>query len=243
MRSETRFDRGSTLALTTVAAALLLGFVIPPLASASVSAGVSQGRVSVVGDTGSDSITVSDVTDPDCPGGSPCYEVEAGWEPVVATTPCVAKPPGPSIALCPRAGVAGIWILGREGNDSLKVSEFVFGLAVDSDLEGGPDDDSLTGSDLWDRLDGESGDDVLNGRKQSDFLLGGSGEDTLDGARGDDQLRGHLGADHLIGGTGRDRLFGLAGPDLLDGQQGRDECNGGTGRDRSANCERRRRIP
>ena len=244
MNTDTKFDRSSALAIATVAATLLLALVVPQLAPAAVSAGVDAGALSVVGDPGQDSVVVSDVSDPDCPGGSPCYQVDSGWEWVVANAPCVVKPPAPNtVALCPRADVAGISIIGREGSDSLAVSEFAFGLEVSASIKGGPEDDSLTGSDLWDRLEGESGDDVLVGRKEHDFLLGGTGKDTLDGARGDDHLRGSLGPDRLIGGTGRDRLFGLAGADYLNGQQDRDDCNGGTGKDRSSNCERRRRIP
>src|SRR5262249_53762733 len=44
-------------------------------------------------------------------------------------------------------------------------------------------DDSLTGSDIANRLDGGAGNDVLNGRGGDDTLIGGAG------------------ADHLVGGT------------------------------------------
>jgi Ca2+-binding RTX toxin-like protein len=243
MNEDKRAGR-ARFALAAVAAGLALA-AVPAAASAASSVSIDGSRLAVIGTAGWDQFTVTDVNDPGCPGGPPCYEVETYGDAVAATAPCVVTDPGPysGAVQCPAAGVESIRAIGREGRDTMLVSDFVFGLTVPAVLDGGGDEDALTGSDGADRLIGGDGDDDLNGRRANDVLLGGVGKDRLDGARGSDRLVGGFGPDRLIGGTGADRLFGLAGRDILDGQQGRDLCNGGKQTDRARNCESRRRIP
>ncbi len=83
-------------------------------------------------------------------------------------------------------------------------------------------DDTITGDDSANHLNGHLGDDVLNGGAGNDFLRGGAGADVLNGGAGNDVLNGDDGADVLNGG---------AGDDILRGGEGADALNGGTGND------------
>jgi Ca2+-binding RTX toxin-like protein len=66
---------------------------------------------------------------------------------------------------------------------------------VENLILGGTDGIEGTGSDLNNRITGNSGDNIL---------IGGGGDDTLDGKAGDDTLDGGDGTDILIGGLGND---------------------------------------
>ncbi|WP_280952670.1 calcium-binding protein [Rhizobium subbaraonis] len=92
--------------------------------------------------------------------------------------------------------------------------------------------DTLSGSNLSDRIDGLAGGDSISGRGGGDTVLGGRGNDRLSGGSGDDRLYGCSGGDTLLGGTGDDRLFGEAGSDRLSGGAGNDRLSGGGGNDR-----------
>lgn len=96
---------------------------------------------------------------------------------------------------------------------------------------GGPDDDTLDGTEATDFLGGGDGDDVVSGAGGSDELTGGAGLDTLDGGDGDDTLHGESGNDSLRGAGGADTLYGYDGDDVLDGGEGRDSLEGGLGND------------
>jgi len=63
---------------------------------------------------------------------------------------------------------------------------------------------------------------TLSGTDVFDYLDGGANADTLSGIGGSDQLFGRAGNDHLLGGDGDDELFGGAGDDVLDGGNGFD---------------------
>ena len=56
-------------------------------------------------------------------------------------------------------------------------------------LVGGHDDDTLTGDDAANRLDGAFGDDAISGGNGNDHITGGAGNDTLTGGEGDDVFR------------------------------------------------------
>jgi Ca2+-binding RTX toxin-like protein len=72
-------------------------------------------------------------------------------------------------------------------------------------LQGGPNNDTLTGSTLDNQIFGMDGSDTVMGIGGDDTLLGdfqfqgGTGDDTLNGGNGDDTLGGGGGADHMIG--------------------------------------------
>lgn len=89
-------------------------------------------------------------------------------------------------------------------------------------------DDSFTGSDFADYVEGYAG---------HDYLIGGDGQDTLGGGSGNDHIFGQSsaggpdGADQLYGDSGIDYLQGNAGDDTLDGGTGGDRLVGGQGND------------
>jgi Ca2+-binding RTX toxin-like protein len=226
-------------------AAGVAALALPAAAAAVATVGVKNGTLTASGEVEYDRMVFSDENDPSCPGGPPCYQLDYYGGSVAAAAPCVITIPGswhPTVQ-CPAAGIKRIRAVGREGEDTLMVSEFAFGLAVPTLLDGGGDDDQLTGSDRRDRLLGGEGNDRLDGRRAGDELYGQIGADWIDGARGHDRLIGSFGPDVLIGGTQGDLLRGAGGKDRLDGQQGRDDCYGGPQRDRARNCEFRRLIP
>jgi Ca2+-binding RTX toxin-like protein len=236
------------LAAAVACSALLLAGLAPSAAKADGSVSVSldgQGKLLVVGGASSERIVLSDQADPVCPGGSPCYQVESSWEGVTASAPCVALPPDQEAgnALCPRTGVTGIAVLGRDGYDQLIVNDFAFGIGVPATLDGGADPDQLYGSEQNDVLIGGTNDDVLYGGRGNDVVMGNPGQDRLYGEKGIDRLIGGFGPDDLIGGLGHDVLSGSAGNDGLDGSAGKDLCIGGKGRDTPRNCEKRLAIP
>ena len=75
-------------------------------------------------------------------------------------------------------------------------------------------DDSITGNDLSNLLDGGGGKDWLSGGLGDDWLKGGDGNDQLFGGLGDDLLEGENGDDLLDGGSGSDEMYGGAGNDI-----------------------------
>jgi Ca2+-binding RTX toxin-like protein len=105
---------------------------------------------------------------------------------------------------------------------------------IRSDVEhvlGGEGDDTITGSNFADVLEGNGGNDRIFARGGADWVLGGDGNDLLygdggsdivAGGNGDDLVSGHRthldrwddATDHLIGGAGRDVLIGFGGRDF-----------------------------
>jgi trimeric autotransporter adhesin len=90
---------------------------------------------------------------------------------------------------------------------------------------------ALIPTEVGDYLDGGSDNDTLTGLGGSDTLNGNAGNDTLDGGTGDDDLSGNDGDDILRGGVGSDCLNGDAGNDTLQGGTGYDDLYGGVGND------------
>ena len=98
-------------------------------------------------------------------------------------------------------------------------------LAEVESLLGSPHDDTLEGSDTYNRLIGNDGDDTLRGLGGADSLYGWSGQDSLYGGASRDRLKGGTRADHLFGEDGNDSL------DSQDGVSGNDSLDGGAGTD------------
>ena len=71
---------------------------------------------------------------------------------------------------------------------------------------GGAFDDSLTGDDGPNNLDGRGGNDTVAGLDGADTLNGGAGNDTITGAGGRDLIYPGDGNDSVDGGTERDRV-------------------------------------
>lgn len=86
------------------------------------------------------------------------------------------------------------------------------------------------------RVVGSMYNDTLTGNDQPNYLNGGEGNDTING----------LGAgDILIGGNGNDTINGGSGKDKIDGGTGTDTCNGDTPLtgDSAINCETVSGVP
>ncbi|MHC5112573.1 MAG: Ig-like domain-containing protein, partial [Planctomycetota bacterium] len=76
-----------------------------------------------------------------------------------------------------------------------------------STINGGTNDDVITGS---------SGADIINGLAGDDHLAGDNEGDTIDGGAGDDLLEGGTGADFLTGGPGDDIIDGNSSANTSD---------------------------
>ncbi|SMO56465.1 calcium-binding protein [Paracoccus laeviglucosivorans] len=86
----------------------------------------------------------------------------------------------------------------------------------------GAGNNSVMGSFVHDRIEGQGGNDAIWGNRGNDRLNGGLGNDTLRGGVGRDTLEGHNGNDRLFGDIGGDVLMGNGGADTLTGGQGAD---------------------
>jgi Ca2+-binding RTX toxin-like protein len=72
-------------------------------------------------------------------------------------------------------------------------------------INGGPENDTLVGTENADSITGDGGDDVINGLGGNDFLGGGSGYDVIEGGEGDDQISARdRGVDSIDCGAGND---------------------------------------
>jgi Ca2+-binding RTX toxin-like protein len=102
--------------------------------------------------------------------------------------------------------------------------------------------DSITGSNLADRMYGYAGNDTLTGGGGQDYLRGNEGDDSLSGGDAFDDLHGNVGNDTVDGGLGSDWVVGGQGNDMLTGgadtfdnvvygNLGADTCIGGDGID------------
>lgn len=96
-------------------------------------------------------------------------------------------------------------------------------------------DQTVTGTEDDNRLQGGSGSDSLSGLDGNDTLIGGNGDDTLNGGDGSDVLNGGTGNDVIIGGATsadlRDNVYAGDGDDTIDGGYGNDELRGDAGND------------
>jgi Ca2+-binding RTX toxin-like protein len=95
------------------------------------------------------------------------------------------------------------------GDDAVDILN---GLGGSDSLAGGANDDTINGGDGNDLLNGGSGKDALNGGANIDFLLGGDGDDRLDGGTGADALIGGLGNDTYIVDVTGDEVSETSGP-------------------------------
>jgi Ca2+-binding RTX toxin-like protein len=122
----------------------------------------------------------------------------------------------------------GLWI-GTTLNDTRSYATSTTGWTVYG-LDG---NDTLTGSNLRDLIEGGTGNDSLVGNNHNDTLRGGNGNDVLRGGQHDDTLEGGDGDDLLYGDEGTDRLFGGNGNDRLHAGEGYDldSLYGGDGAD------------
>src|SRR5262245_64928051 len=116
------------IAAVTTLALGILGLAPAAQAASHVSVSVNQFGVQVNGDASANSIQLANLVDPQCPGGSPCREVDAGNAVIVASAPCVISTaqPGGHTALCPiNQAEPGIGVRAGGGNDDIVVSNSV----------------------------------------------------------------------------------------------------------------------
>ena len=107
---------------------------------------------------------------------------------------------------------------GTNANDQHKHSKKRSVLAI-----GFKGNDTLTGGNKNDKLEGKEGNDKLNG---------GNGNDELQGHDGNDLLKGGSGNDTFDGGSGNDTLIGGAGNDTFEDDDGKKNVfEGGKGKD------------
>ncbi|GAB4285463.1 MAG: hypothetical protein Fur0025_17070 [Oscillatoriaceae cyanobacterium] len=92
-------------------------------------------------------------------------------------------------------------------------------------------DDTVTGSNSDEAMNGNQGQDVLFGRGGRDTLRGGQDQDRVFGDTGDDILNGNRGLDLVLGGDGNDLVRGGQDEDLLVGEKGNDTLIGDFGQD------------
>ncbi|MDR2031997.1 MAG: putative Ig domain-containing protein [Azoarcus sp.] len=130
---------------------------------------------------------------------------------------------------------ANVVITGTPGNDAKlnggEDNEQISGLAGNDTVRAGDGNDTLYGGEGNDRLYGDNGNDSVQGEAGNDTLYGGNGLDWLEGGDGNDILYGGADDDLLHGNIGNDTLYGEAGNDLLDGGIGSDTLDGGAGND------------
>src|SRR5215212_5380369 len=98
----------------------------------------------------------------------------------------------------------------------------VIGVAAAAFVKGTPGDDTLNGTNGFDRIAALAGNDTVTANGGPDLVRGGKGNDTLTGGNGPDLLFGGPGNDTLDGGDGRDRLFLGKGADTANGGPGND---------------------
>ena len=184
-----------------LAAAVSLAASAP--ANAATTASFSGGTLTVFGDAGSNTITISR----DAAGK---VLVNGGAVAVAGGTPTVAN-------------TSLIQVFGQAGNDTIGLNE-ANGALPRANLSGGANNDTLTGGSAGDQLFGQGGNDTLLGRGGFDILTGGDENDVLTGGDADDQVFGQGGNDRMVWNPGDDT-------DLNEGGNATDtvEVNGGNG--------------
>jgi autotransporter-associated beta strand protein len=180
---------------------------------ATVSANGLTFRISYVGGTNSNDVTLTTLT---------------------SITPTPTTPTTPTTPVTPPTPVTpGAAFIGTSGNDVANGGD------ANDTLQGNDGNDSLTGGNGNDVMTGDSGNDFLNGNAGNDAAAGGIGNDTVHGGQGDDTVFGDDGNDFVYGDFGSDQVSGGAGDDLIFGGQGpvsglsdaADTISGGAGND------------
>jgi Ca2+-binding RTX toxin-like protein len=226
------------------------------LLSASVSATLGGGLLTVIGTNRADDIRLS--------GLFSSVTVAANgrqiWAGAAPTRILVRGGNGnDTLKLSNERAAVHVTLLGENGDDRIVSDVFrSFGPTV----KGGNGNDVIrvnnslagTGSDGLSVIWGDNGDDVIETSNAlgafGSTVYGGNGDDritatsrenspnghVLYGENGDDEIRvatidGDGPGHRAFGGNGRDRLFGAAGDDFLDGGKGRDRLDGGGGDD------------
>jgi Ca2+-binding RTX toxin-like protein len=178
--------RRTTLAALITALAAGLGATAVPAQAAVSSASINDLTATLNLDGAADNVTVS-VSDGVLVHGQTTGGLNSGkdWDSGTDGDQTV-----------PANGTFTVGVNGGDGNDSITVLAKTTEVASVV-LNGGNDDDVLTGADSDDTLNGDGGNDRLVGAKGTDVMNGGAGNDTLVWNNGD-------GSDRINGDAGND---------------------------------------
>jgi hypothetical protein len=171
--------------LAALAAAMLaIPFIYVPPAEASVSAGISAGRLIVAGDGFSDRVALRLN-----PGDATTVDIDFDDDGVVDGS-------------FPRGSFTQIGINMGGGADSVRIDDSagVFTNTESTEMFGGEGSDTLTGGGGAELLAGGGGDDTIAGGEENDFAHGGTGDDTFlwTVTDGDDTVADDDGADRML---------------------------------------------
>ena len=130
--------------------------------------------------------------------------------------------------------LVSLW--GREDDEPTEIigtnlSDKLIGDSRANVVRGGYGDDSIGTLAGDDYVYGNQGADSMSGGSGGDFVYGGQDDDWLYGNQGSDYLYGNLGADLLYGGQDADVLYGGQDDDTLYGNKGSDYLYGNLGAD------------
>ena len=183
----------------------------------TVSLGYGYGGGELYGGEGDDELTSSGGVADGGPGNDTISATGgasggAGDDRIAITSLPGYGPAGPSFVLLPGAPPLSVACTRSPGP------------LVSPGADGGPGDDSLSGSEGMEALAGGDGNDRIDGGDGYDRLAGDGGDDAVEGGPGTDELSGGDGTDVLAGGDGDDSLDGGAGGDTIGGGGGFDEA-------------------
>jgi cyclophilin family peptidyl-prolyl cis-trans isomerase len=130
------------------------------------------------------------------------------------------------------ASVSRIQIMGRDGNDTINVSEQI---QIPTKIRGGRGNDIINGGGGNDSIYGDAGNDTIAGRGGHDALRGGGGNDSIQGGVGDDMVRGGAGNDTIVDNAGTNSLRGGAGSDTINPTPSTGGNNNGIGSSNNGN--------
>jgi Ca2+-binding RTX toxin-like protein len=224
------------IAIPLAVAATVLG-TLAPAAHAASAAGLVGNVLTITGDSGPNTVTISRV--------SPNVFVVTDTSGIVGSDGCVPMTLDTVLCTDPNFPITGITVRTSAGDD---VVTFAAGHYLGVDLgatwpvrtvEAGAGDDQVTGADTTYGGDGNDTVQTASDPAGVRYASGGEGNDTLtatgparlDGDGGDDMLYGSEGADDLRGGTGADGAVGYGGDDTIDGGDGDDQLYGAGGQD------------
>jgi Ca2+-binding RTX toxin-like protein len=114
-------------------------------------------------------------------------------------------------ATCPGAGITKVQVDTGDRDDTIVLDQTIPD-TVTEDLDGGANNDTVTGANGPGTLNGGSGNDQVRGRGTVD---GGSGNDLVIGSPLADTIKGGNGRDTVDGGDGPDDIAGGSGTDTL----------------------------
>ena len=186
--------------------ALIVGMLIGAPSSLASTVTITGGDTVRVAETGNEENAIGISYD----ASSDFYRIVDSTAMLTPTGTCVTV--DAHNATCLAAQIKTISVSSGERADTIELDAATIPGTITEDLDGGPEDDTLTGANTPGTLNGGPGNDRVSGRGT---LNGGSGNDALVGSPLADNLRGSSGRDTLDGGFGADDIAGGSGTDTL----------------------------